>query len=197
MNNSILLKEVSPENLTVIAGWMSDPELQKYTDKPIRPHNLITISSLIEESENKLWEIVLNSDNKELIGYTCLEAIDKTNKRARFGTLVFAGEGNNRDGFSYLEAVLLKLKYAFETLQLHRIEAPCFENHPISIPMLLAFGFKKEAIMREYMYKNGNYQTLALYSILKEEYNDLKEGGQYKMSKLINRFVKIKKSKIR
>ena len=72
------------------------------------------------------------------------------------------------------EALDAVLRYSFETLRLHRVEAQHETDNPASGRVMEKCGMKKEGILRERLYNKGRYVDVALYSILKKEYKPIK-----------------------
>lgn len=66
-------------------------------------------------------------------------------------------------------AVQEAVKYAFETLPVMRIYAGVFEYNIPSMKVLEKAGFKKEAILRKAVIKNGKILDFHYYALLKEE----------------------------
>ena len=67
------------------------------------------------------------------------------------------------------EMLRLAVKYAFETLPVIRIYAGVFEYNIPSMKVLEKAGFKKEAILRKAVIKNGKILDFHYYALLKEE----------------------------
>ena len=62
------------------------------------------------------------------------------------------------------------LRFGFETLDLHRIEADVDPRNPASIRLLERLGFKKEGYRRESYILNGEIQDAVDYGLLKREF---------------------------
>lgn len=62
------------------------------------------------------------------------------------------------------------IKFAFQTLDVNRIEATVSMENNSSIRVLEKSGFAKEGILRERCYMSGNCQDVMMLSILKKEY---------------------------
>jgi RimJ/RimL family protein N-acetyltransferase len=58
---------------------------------------------------------------------------------------------------------------------MERCIAHGLEEHIIALRLMEKTGFRKEGLMRKYVYKNGEYKNTWLLSILKEEYELLKQ----------------------
>lgn len=63
------------------------------------------------------------------------------------------------------------LKFGFCSYGLNRVVAKVMKENIGSIKVLHKLGFVNEGILRESLYKNGQYNDLVLFSILKSEYN--------------------------
>lgn len=68
------------------------------------------------------------------------------------------------------EAERLMLEYAFNTLNLHRVEAYIYKTNPRSLAVAKKVGFREEGILRKREYLNGEYVDCMALGILKEEF---------------------------
>jgi [ribosomal protein S5]-alanine N-acetyltransferase len=75
----------------------------------------------------------------------------------------FAGQGYMR------EAVELALRFSFDTLGLHRVEAACLPRNTRSLQLLFRLGFQKEGQARDYLEINGRWEDHILLAILKSD----------------------------
>jgi len=79
------------------------------------------------------------------------------------------GERYARRG--YMTAGLgLVLGFAFERLQLHRVEAACLPHNGPSRGLLLKTGFREEGYAREYLCIDGRWQDHMLFAMLRDEW---------------------------
>lgn len=62
------------------------------------------------------------------------------------------------------------IKFAFQTLNVNRIEATVSTKNNSSIRVLEKSGFIKEGILRERCYMSDSYHDMMMLSILKKEY---------------------------
>ncbi len=72
---------------------------------------------------------------------------------------------HNGKGYT-TEAAKLVVKYAFETLNLHRIEAGVMPDNIASIRVLEKAGFHKEGIARKNVKINGRLEDHQMLAIL-------------------------------
>jgi [ribosomal protein S5]-alanine N-acetyltransferase len=69
----------------------------------------------------------------------------------------------------YMTAALpLVLRFAFERLRLHRVEAACLPSNVPSRALLLHAGFEQEGYARQYLCIDGKWQDHLLFAILRE-----------------------------
>jgi [ribosomal protein S5]-alanine N-acetyltransferase len=79
------------------------------------------------------------------------------------------GERYARRGYMSL-GLRLVLGFAFERLQLHRVEAACLPHNGPSRGLLLKTGFREEGYAREYLCIDGRWQDHMLFAMLREEW---------------------------
>lgn len=194
---SIFVRAFEPEDILLINKWRNDPDIQKLTGGIVRK-----VSSEMEKEwvRDKMmnnyrdiyWAICLNDDTKRMIGYTSINEIDYIYRSAFSGGTVI-GIKEFHDGTSLFETMLIKLDYVFNTLNLYRFHSRCLPDHRVAPIQLAAFGFEQEGRLRQAVYKNGKYYDLLCYSLLREEYYNYIQSGEYEISRIIQRFRQISK----
>lgn len=68
-----------------------------------------------------------------------------------------------------LDAVLLVVDHAFDTLKLHRIEAACIPGNKRSVRVLEKAGFQREGLLRSFLKINGVWQDHSLYALIADD----------------------------
>lgn len=68
------------------------------------------------------------------------------------------------------EAMQCMLSFAFEQLELHRVEAACLPNNKASEALLRKSGFRQEGHARKYLRINGVWQDHLTFAILREDW---------------------------
>ncbi len=76
-------------------------------------------------------------------------------------------EEQNGKGYAS-EAVHECIRFAFDTIRLHRIEANVMPSNQASIKVLLKSGFKKEGLAKKYLKINGKWEDHSQYAILND-----------------------------
>ncbi len=82
----------------------------------------------------------------------------------------FARQGYMHDALSAL------CRYAFLTLNLHRLEAGVIPSNLPSRGLLQGLGFREEGYAKSYLKINGAWQDHVLYGVLQDEWNNRPVG---------------------
>jgi ribosomal-protein-alanine N-acetyltransferase len=111
--------------------------------------------------------LICRSDDGAIVGQISLSQIfRKSFQNAYLGYQLFAGFTGN----GYMtEAVSLVLRFAFNDLGLHRIEANVQPENLPSIAVLKRCGFKKEGFSRRYLKIGGRWRDHERWAIIKED----------------------------
>lgn len=112
---------------------------------------------------------------------TFLGAITLDNIRrgpAQDGTLGYwIGQPHARQGYMR-EAIEATVHYAFDTLDLSRIQAACLPENAASRGVLEKSGFKYEGVAQSYLQINGRWRNHVLYSNLRRDRRGRVEGAR-------------------
>ena len=68
------------------------------------------------------------------------------------------------------EAACEAIRHAFDDLDLNRVEAHHMTNNPASGRVMRKLGMLPEGILRQAVYKSGEFEDVALYAILRDDY---------------------------
>ena len=86
-------------------------------------------------------------------------------------------------GHGYMtEAVSMVLRYAFEELELHRVEANVQPHNRASIAVLKRNGFTREGFSRRYLKINGRWRDHERWAIIVEDWRDKKRNVRSRSS---------------
>lgn len=106
-----------------------------------------------------------------LIGMSFLKDINLIHRTAEFS--IFIGDENALGKGYATEAVLQTLQFAFSNLNLNRVFLKVQQDNLSAIRLYKNCNFKQEGVLRESMYKNGQYIDEIVMSILKKEYVEM------------------------
>jgi len=68
------------------------------------------------------------------------------------------------------EALNEVISFGFDQLDINRIEAEVMQDNNISEKLLTKIGFKKEGVLRQWMYWNDKHYDMTMYSLLSSDF---------------------------
>lgn len=71
------------------------------------------------------------------------------------------------------EALETVLHYAFTQLDVNRVEAEVMQGNMASERLLIKLGFMREGLLRQWMYWNGSYYDMTMFSLLRSEWDTI------------------------
>jgi RimJ/RimL family protein N-acetyltransferase len=168
----VRLRPLLPDDVEGIFEVFSNAEVMRYWSSPPLP-NESAAEQLIAEIINDVasgkmmkWAIARKSDDLA-IGTATLFNPDLSNGRAELGYAL----GREYWGQGLMgEALQALLNYAFEELELRRLEADVDPRNAASIRTLERLGFKREGYLRERWHVDGEIQDALFYGLLKREW---------------------------
>jgi ribosomal-protein-alanine N-acetyltransferase len=125
------------------------------------------------DSKTKQSFMICRAEDGAIVGTITLSQIfQKAFQNAYLGYQLFGGFTGN----GYMtEAVELVLRYAFEDLGLHRVEANVQPGNKPSIAVLDRSGFSKEGFSRRYLKIAGRWRDHERWALIKEDWAQAKK----------------------
>jgi RimJ/RimL family protein N-acetyltransferase len=169
VGDRIVLRPLDPEHdLENIWRWINDPEVRQFIKRPLPATRAEEHEWLSRKSDT---DIILGIELKrtpQLIGSIGLHRINWIHRRATSGTLIgkkeLWGQGYGT------EAKQLLLRYAFLTLNLHRVGTSVFATNPRSLACQKKCGYIEEGRLRSADYQDGQWVDSILLGVLKDEW---------------------------
>lgn len=115
-----------------------------------------------------LFFLLISKQTNLPIGECGFHTWNKKHNRAELFYSLRADE-HKRKGFM-TEAIPVILRYGFEQMALHRVEALIAGWNEPSLKLINKYGFTKEGIMREDYFENGKHEDSICFSLLASEY---------------------------
>ena len=168
----LTLRRISTDDVDAIFDVFSDAEVMRFWSTPPLEDRAGAVA-LVNEIQDSFarqvmlkWGVARRADDL-LIGTTTLYNLDFTNRRAELGYAL----GRTHWGQGYMqEALQVLLAYAFETLDLRRLEADVDPRNQASIQTLERLGFQREGFLRERWEVGGEIQDAFFYGLLRPEW---------------------------
>lgn len=164
-----MLRQLCNTDAADVFIMRSDPEVMQYIPRPMAVNVadaealIKMMNDFIEKGEKINWAISEKSSGKVIgiIGYVNL---NPDHFRAEVGYSL--SKAWHRQGIMR-EALPCVLKYGFEHMNLHSIEAITDAENTASGSLLLSAGFVQEAFFKEDFYYNGQFRNSIHYGMLR------------------------------
>jgi len=169
----VYLRALEPEDYLKTYEWRQDDDIQnslggnRYFVSKEREKQWAHFRS-VDESKGIYLAICLK-ENNEMIGYCSIINIDLRNLKAELGGTIIGDSSNRGKGYGK-EAQILMLRHCFEELPLHKVYGYSLAEHKVTEEMMISLGFHIDGTLRDEVYKNGNFKSYTIYSILRNEY---------------------------
>ncbi|HEX5940286.1 MAG TPA: GNAT family protein [Dehalococcoidia bacterium] len=160
-----------PEDAELFSLWGNDSEYRRYQDsRPAMPESAAEFASRPErEPEADRFEFRLRTiEDDQLIGFVNLLEVQWSQRNAMLAVGVadreYWGKGYGSD------AVSLALRYAFDELNLHRLNLNVWSLNPRAIRAYEKAGFVRRALLRGDTLKDAVRSDSILMSITQDEW---------------------------
>jgi [ribosomal protein S5]-alanine N-acetyltransferase len=168
----LALRWITADDVPALFEIFSDPVVCRYWSRPAMT-TTAAASALREEIVDYFesrtlfqWGIV-DASTSRLLGTCTLAALSEQHRRAELGYALARAHW----GKGYVqEALRALLDFAFDTLDLHRIEADVDPRNAASIRVLERLHFRREGHLRERYHMLGEVQDAYWYGLLKAEW---------------------------
>jgi len=121
------------------------------------------INASVDANETIMWAIAMANDPGTLIGTICYWRMQPEHYRAEAGYVLHPGFWNRG---IMTEALWAVIRYGFEEMKLHSIEAHINPENLASGIVLEKTGFTREAYFRENYFFRGKFTDTAIYSLV-------------------------------
>lgn len=168
----LILREISGNDVAAMFHQRSKKELMEYISIPLLKskqdaEDLVkNYQFLFEQKISISWAITVKGKS-DMIGTVGYPRVSKENYRGEIGYSLDPAYWGN--GYMH-EAVTEVLKYGFDQLKFHRIEAMINPKNNASVNLVLKHGFVKEAHFREYTFFEGEFWDTEVYALLASNY---------------------------
>ena len=173
IGNRIYFRPLEVDDIERLVKWVNDPDITQFLTMGRFPINFAREEEWLKglyKGQNDIALGIVLKDGDIHIGNVGLHQIDWVSRECIFGIMI--GEEEYQDKGYGTEATLLMLKYAFEVLNINRVELTVYEFNKRAIRCYEKAGFIPEGRLREKVFKNGRYYDILIMSILKNEWGN-------------------------
>lgn len=171
INKDIVLRAIELEDMQLLKDLINDPEVEKMVigwSFPVSTHQQINwINSLSNDKNNVRY--IIDIENVGTVGVASLTKIDFKNGTATVNIKLRTEDTIRQKGIGYKIMTIL-IDYAFNQLNLNCLGANILSYNSPSQRLFEKCGFVYEGTLRNRIYKNGAYQDLLSYSLLRSDY---------------------------
>jgi ribosomal-protein-alanine N-acetyltransferase len=165
----LVLRRITKQDADELFFLRSDENIMRYICKP-KPKDLNDIFALIDKIDGMIasndgiaWAMCLKDDPR-LLGHISFHAFNKEHHRAEVGYMMHPQYYKQGLMDEALKAVL---KFGFQTIGLHSIEANVSPENTPSRKLLERNNFIQEAHFKQNYYWEGEFLDSIIYSLLR------------------------------
>jgi UDP-4-amino-4,6-dideoxy-N-acetyl-beta-L-altrosamine N-acetyltransferase len=169
-SEKIIIRAIEKTDLSTIAAWRSDPDMYDYFYEflPISTHQQERWYEQQLANRDEINFAVADHEGK-LIGTVSIYHIDRRNRKAEWGRLIIGDKNCKGKGIGK-EIERLVIQYAFDHLNLHKLYCEVIVSNDKVIAMHHGFGFQREAIFKDHVFKSGVYIDVVSMALLETAY---------------------------
>ena len=166
----IYFRPLEPEDMPLLERWINDPRTWATLGFRL-PINSVRerewIDSYAKDPQHVVFGIAVR-DGDRLIGTCGLHGMQLPDRKATFG--LFIGELDARGNGYGSEAVKLAVRYAFDALNLNRVQLDVFAHNTAGIRAYEKAGFVLEGRRRQAGWRDGTFHDVLHYAVLRAEW---------------------------
>jgi UDP-4-amino-4,6-dideoxy-N-acetyl-beta-L-altrosamine N-acetyltransferase len=169
--NLVTLSKPNREHMPLLSSWRNTPEFRKYY-REYRDGNLEDQFHWFDNvlMKDPTWHhfIARPKDNPEkIIGVAFLNHIHPVYRTGEFG-ITLADENYRGKGYGK-DMLLTLMDFGFNQLNLNKIWCEVYSNNS-SIHLYRKIGFQDEGLLKQQVFKDGNYLDSHLLGMLHSDY---------------------------
>ncbi len=169
---NLKLGALQEKDIDILSGWYENTDFLRFYDfHPAIPKTREQLMKIYENGTTDTFIpfAVRLKDTGEMIGLIEIDGISQSNRFAWIS--IGFGDNNHRGkGFGF-EALSLAVEFAFNELNLERLQLNVIEYNKAAIKLYEKTGFVREGVYREAVQRNGEKHNLILYGLLRKEWN--------------------------
>ncbi|MER5770293.1 GNAT family N-acetyltransferase [Streptomyces sp. NPDC001985] len=167
---SVGLAALDTDDAELMHSWRSDPVAAHHIG--IWPRSLTAVRERVErdiEDDDRDDFLILPPDGTP-VGYVALTSQNIVNGTAQVELLIAARHRGNGHGTAALDAVV---DLAFGELPMYRLTAETHTGNTPALAVLAKSGFTQEGVSRAACLHHGRRHDLAVFSLLRPEWEEL------------------------
>ncbi|MGL4570192.1 MAG: GNAT family N-acetyltransferase [Clostridium sp.] len=176
----VTLRAIEENDMKLLKDMMNDGEIERLVGGWAFPISLNQQKKWYESSINndRNIRLIIETEEDGAIGLATIVDIDWKN-RVAFHGIKLANKKYRARGIG-TDSVMAVMRYAFDELQLNRLDGAIIEYNEGSKKLYCEkCGWKVEGVQRNKIYKNGKFHDRVMVGVLKEDYKQLLKEKNY------------------
>ncbi len=166
----VVLRQLERKDLSALCQFKNDSEVAALLGGYSRGYSEEGLVDWLDfhrrRDDEVLWAIA-DQESDQCLGHVGLYQIDHRVRSAEFAILL--GDKSRWGKGTGTRITVAVLDYAFDWLNLNRIELSVLDINPRAVHLYEKLGFSVEGIRRQAQFKNGAYVDVKLMSLLRGE----------------------------
>lgn len=173
----IYLRALEPEDFETTYIWRSNEAdwnifvgMKRFVSKDTERKWVLSAIEKHERGEAFSFGIC-DQESRGLIGMIAAKLIDYHNRTFHTSSLI--GDVDRRNKGVILHARIKFLRYMFLEVGMNKAISQVIESNVASLRSLEKFGYMREGVLRQAVFKHGEYQNIVIHGLLRDEFNEL------------------------
>ena len=188
----IILRSPRSDDLEGLCDAANDGEIwtNPFANFPNVSEMSVYLQNMIHHDTSFLPFVIIEKKSMRILGTTRFLSMDLSNRRVEIGHTWIA-ESFRRTVVN-TEAKFLMLKYAFEKLNCIAVEIRVDSLNSVSRNAIERLAAKQDGVLRNHkIMKNGRIRNTVCYSIIREEWPDVRENLANKLINYKTRLIQL------
>ncbi|MCK9179751.1 MAG: GNAT family protein [Bacteroides sp.] len=170
-NENLYLRAVEPEDLSFLYNIENDPNLWDVSNITV-PYSKFVLRQYIEASQSDIFSdrqlrlMIVRREDNELLGTLDITEFHPLHGRGQVGIAI--KKEFRQQGYAS-QALKLLCDYTFQFLQFRQLYAYIAANNGPSIQLFKSLGFKKAALLKDWLMIEGEYQDTYIYQLINKD----------------------------
>jgi len=174
LGEQIFLREVRTSDVNAAyRRWLNDADVNQYLETRFVPRSIENIAAYVRDLDGKSESVFFAICLKKNGVHVGNIKVGPINWMHRFADIsLFIGDKSQwRRGLGS-EAISLVTRFAFDELNLNRVQAGCYSSNLGSSRAFEKCGFRREGVLRKKRFMKGAYEDELLFGLLREEWQE-------------------------
>jgi RimJ/RimL family protein N-acetyltransferase len=168
----IRLTSFTEKDMAQLIPWYQDVSYMRLIDAisaiPKRDKDLKKWIEEVQDSPEGAFFAIRPAEGEALLGFAQLEGI-LWNQQTGWVAIGIGDPANRGQGFGR-EALTLLINFAFNELNLRRVQLTVFSYNKNAIALYKKLGFQYEGAFREFLHRDGQFYDMLFYGLLRREW---------------------------